>query len=385
MSYNNLREEIRNNITSNNNQEITGEVLQEVLLDMVEQMEDGDKQIEDCLSQCESQFEQLSGDLEQTKGDLEQTKSDLQDTNNKLEDTRSEIAQKNSEFESSLEEISGEVESNKRQIGEVQQTAENNSTDIETLKSDVNNRYTKQEIDAKENKLREDVSAKYAKKDGAYPKMTVGKADALNTPSGSILHSQFVRLGAVWNDSTKFWELNGLTDLTTSQMETIWDAHITMGYCQSQARTNFPNNFWRTGGYGNSALLPSNGLFAGSSLEVVSVNNGRFANMRYMFSNSKRLRKVVINMEYSNTSGTTADAFLYCTSLTELYLYNVCKDIDLSSCPLTIDSIVYIITYSRINNSVITLRSDIYQQAIADERVQEALTTHTNITLAAAE
>ena len=158
-----------------------------------------------------------------------------------------------------------------------------------------------------------------------------------------------------------------------------------MGYCNSQARTNFQNNFWRTGGYGNIALLPSNGLFAGAQLEVVNCYNGYFSNMFTMFANCSKLRKVNITMDYSGTSS-VGGAFLGCTSLTELYLNNLCKDIDCSDCPLTIDSIVYMITKSRTgNNSVITLRSDIYQQAIADASVQEVLAAHTNITLAEAE
>ncbi len=225
----------------------------------------------------------------------------------------------------------------------------------------------------------------YAQKDGSYPNLSVGKADALNTPSGSILHSQFVRLGAVWNDSTKFWELNGLTDLTTSQMEKIWDAHITMGYCQTDARTNFPNNFWRTGGYNNQVLIPSKGLFASSYMEVF-IGPAYFANLQTTFSNCEKLQRVDnLTMSYANGQS-VANAFSGCTSLTELYMSNICRDIDLSYCPLTIDSIVYMITRSRTaNNSVITLRSDIYQQAIADVRVQEALATYTNITLAEAE
>lgn len=45
------------------------------------------------------------------------------------------------------------------------------------------------------------------------------------TPSGDPMHYAYVVKGATWNDSTGYWELNGLTNLTNEQMQIIYSVN----------------------------------------------------------------------------------------------------------------------------------------------------------------
>lgn len=45
------------------------------------------------------------------------------------------------------------------------------------------------------------------------------------TPSGDPMHYAYVTCGATWNDSTGYWELNGLTNLTNEQMQIIYSVN----------------------------------------------------------------------------------------------------------------------------------------------------------------
>lgn len=70
-------------------------------------------------------------------------------------------------------------------------------------------------------------------------------AESMNTPSGDTLHYMYVEVGATWNDSTKYWELNGLTDITNDEMRLIYsEAWLQSGdlpscsFTQTSGRTN---------------------------------------------------------------------------------------------------------------------------------------------------
>lgn len=78
------------------------------------------------------------------------------------------------------------------------------------------------------------------------------------TPSGDPMHYAYVVCGATWNDSTGYWELNGLTDITNDQMREIYVRGIgsyqrtgdtwVSAYAQSSCRTNLPNSTTTGGG-----------------------------------------------------------------------------------------------------------------------------------------
>lgn len=82
--------------------------------------------------------------------------------------------------------------------------------------------------------------------DGISYKTKLSKLkDFLTTPSGDQMHYAYETAGAVWNASTKYWELNGLTDITNDEMRLIYsEAWLQSGdlpscsFTQTSGRTN---------------------------------------------------------------------------------------------------------------------------------------------------
>ena len=95
------------------------------------------------------------------------------------------------------------------------------------------------------------------------------------TPSGDPMHYAYVACGATWNDSTGFWELNGLTDITNDQMRAIyvygigcWNKSDWRGaYSKSPVRTTLPSP--STDGYTFTGVAIDGCFVSCSNLEIV--------------------------------------------------------------------------------------------------------------------
>ena len=66
------------------------------------------------------------------------------------------------------------------------------------------------------------------------------------TPSGSPLHDLFVSKGAIWNANTGYWELNGLTDITTEQMIDIYNMNTPFVLGVGYPAFDYPTHLGRT-------------------------------------------------------------------------------------------------------------------------------------------
>lgn len=92
--------------------------------------------------------------------------------------------------------------------------------------------------------------------------------DYASKMSSGTLRDQYISAGAVYNEATGYYELNGLTDITEEQMRKIYKYVGTpQGYAShaySFIRTNFPSP-----GYYNGSLY--NGMFYASKIEVVNL------------------------------------------------------------------------------------------------------------------
>ena len=115
------------------------------------------------------------------------------------------------------------------------------------------------------------------------------------TPSGDPMHYAYVACGATWNDSTGYWELNGLTDITDDEMREIYVRGIgsyqragdswAAAYAQSSCRTNLPNST-TTGGGGIPLSLYETFYLANNLEKIVLAGNGTqtiFADRLYVF------------------------------------------------------------------------------------------------------
>ena len=200
----------------------------------------------------------------------------------------------------------------------------------------------------------------------------------LNTQQGN--RALYVAAGAVYNEKTGFYELNGLTDITEEQMKVIYvqTHHVTRqtSFAASLAntnsiRTNYPLKV--VGGYRH---IDVHAMFAGCvSLEVaalgIDVNKIIYpSDTSYLFQNCKKLKKVIgiMRMDYASSSEKYNNMFYQCFALVSVSLRGVKYDISFSNSPnISINSLQFLITSaSNASPITVTVHSDVYAK-IQDE------------------
>lgn len=200
----------------------------------------------------------------------------------------------------------------------------------------------------------------------------------LNTQQGN--RALYVAAGAVYNEQTGFYELNGLTDITEEQMKVIYvqTHHVTRQTDLSgvfananNIRTNYP--FKIDGGY---KQVLCHATFAGcTNIEVVaftkSTNNVFYSSrVNYLFQHCRKLKEVIgiIRMDYANSSEKYKNTFYQCTSLVRVSLRGVKYDISFSDSPLiSLESLQFMITNAANTSPItVTVHADVYAK-IQDE------------------
>lgn len=214
----------------------------------------------------------------------------------------------------------------------------------------------------------------------------------LNTQQGN--RALYVAAGAVYNEKTGFYELNGLTDITEEEMRTIYlqTHHVTRQTDLSgvfakanNIRTNYP--FEIDGGY---KQVLCHATFAGcTNIEVVaftkSINNVFYSTrVNYLFQYCRKLKEVIgiIRTDYADSSEKYKNMFYQCTSLVRVSLSGVKYDISFSDSPLiSLESLQFMITNAANTSPIIvTVHADVYAK-IQDETNAE---WHALIEMAAA-
>lgn len=222
----------------------------------------------------------------------------------------------------------------------------------------------------------------------------------INTQQGN--RALYVAAGAVYNEQTGFYELNGLTDITEEQMREIYNQtnHVTRQTDLSgvfvntnNIRTNYP--FKIDGGY---KQVPCYAAFVRCiNIEVVAFTkstNGVFYSNRviYLFQYCRKLKEVIgiIRMDYVNSSEKYDNMFYQCTSLVRVSLGGVKYDISFSDSPLiSLESLQYLITNAANTSAItVTVHADVYakiqDESQADWHALIAAAQEKNITFATA-
>lgn len=190
----------------------------------------------------------------------------------------------------------------------------------------------------------------------------------------------YVTAGAVYNEQTGFYELNGLTDITEGQMREIYNQtnYVTRQTDLSgvfvntnNIRTNYP--FKIDGGY---KRVPCYAAFVRcTNIEVVAFTkstNGVFYSSRvtYLFQYCRKLKEVIgiIRMDYVDSSEKYNNMFYQCTSLVRVSLGGVKYDISFSDSPLiSLESLQFLITNAANTSPItVTVHADVYAK-IQDE------------------
>ncbi len=223
--------------------------------------------------------------------------------------------------------------------------------------------------------------------------------NAITTQTPSLAFRELaVTMGAVWNASTGFFELNGLTDITEAQMRNIirytgnYRPHGDMnsalrGKNASGSlvglRTNLCNHAYIFGTTGNSTT--SMLYFANNNrqLEVVRLTAGNESSeqiwattLQYAFNNCNKLQQIigVINVGKITANGQLANSFTGCSALESVTIYSLGVSLSLSDSPnLTAASVASMVGQAKTDKELtVTLHDTAYTRAVADADVKAA-------------
>lgn len=198
----------------------------------------------------------------------------------------------------------------------------------------------------------------------------------LNTQQGN--RALYVAAGAVYNEKTGFYELNGLTDITEAQMRTIYSQthgaqrmynrnNVFEGANTIRTNLQFLNNF-SIGLDGKFRCA----FFNCSVLEVAHVTSSTIYadNVAYMFEGCPKLKKIIGFLDIRNVTSSfnITRMFYKCGLLENVRISNLKVNISFAYSPLiSLKSLQYLITNASNTSPItVTVHADVYAK-IQDE------------------
>lgn len=198
--------------------------------------------------------------------------------------------------------------------------------------------------------------------------------------------------GAVFNETTGYFELNGLTDISYEEMKAIYTNSIGLVRAVSSRSMSMINYAQRTAlplaSTSSFAVNLGYMLYGAAMIETLTIEKTRVtsANMAGTCQGAHRL-KVINGTIIVNSTGALTNTFKNCYSLESVALEALGGAVSFAeSSLLTAASVAYMINKSNTSAAAftITLHATAYARAIADADVQAALAAKTNVTLASA-
>ena len=219
----------------------------------------------------------------------------------------------------------------------------------------------------------------------------------LNTQQGN--RALYVAAGAVYNEQTGFYELNGLTDITEEQMRNIYvytsgainQNDLSGKFSNLPIRTNLPFKA-NSGSYFGDASIGA--MFVKNhTIEVINIGSTVYPNyIGYAFAQCDKLRKIltVINLNSYSLGKPITTMFQGCILLEYVRIQKIRQSILFSNSPLlSLESLQYLITNADNTLAItVTVHADVYAK-IQDETQTEwhaliASAQEKNITFATA-
>lgn len=201
---------------------------------------------------------------------------------------------------------------------------------------------------------------------------------SISNPEVQANRALYVAAGAVYNEKTGFYELNGLTDITEEQMRSIYiqthgaqrmhdRSNVLEGATTIRTNLPFRNNF----GIGLDGKFRCTFLQC-SSLEVACVTSSVVyaANVAYMFESCLKLKKVIGILDVRNITDSiyVTRIFLGCELLEDVRIANLKVNISFAQSPLlSLESLQYLINNAANTSAItVTVHADVYAK-IQDE------------------
>ena len=164
--------------------------------------------------------------------------------------------------------------------------------------------------------------------------------------SDSEMRPVYEACGAVWNEETGYYELNGLTDITEEQMLVIYVnfsdykiGDMTWRYAYTKARTNICPKY-RTMMVNTSVPVDAINCFYYSNLESLKLTESTEDNFgillgaaNSMFNSCKSLKRISGNI-YMNNNTKCTNIFTQCSALEDVTIYGLASGISFADSPL---------------------------------------------------
>lgn len=249
------------------------------------------------------------------------------------------------------------------------------------------------------------TQANYAKQQGDSVARTVNEIKTAQEELTTVLNTQqgnralYVAAGAVYNEQTGFYELNGLTDITEEQMRNIYvytsgainQNDLSGKFSNLPIRTNLPFKA-NSGSYFGDASIGA--MFVKNhTIEVINIGSTVYPNyIGYAFAQCDKLRKIltVINLNSYSLGKPITTMFQGCILLEYVRIQKIRQSILFSNSPLlSLESLQYLITNADNTLAItVTVHADVYAK-IQDETQTEwhaliASAQEKNITFATA-
>lgn len=209
----------------------------------------------------------------------------------------------------------------------------------------------------------------------------------LNTQQGN--RALYVAAGAVYNQNTGFYELNGLTDITEEEMKVIYVQTNHMDYIENMndvfSGLNFRTNlgFKHVRRVNNRTFNLKNAFRENVNLEVLRLGNStndnwvmKCSDMQDFVIYCSNLKEIIGYIECP-----VAVNFLYTPLLEEIRFKNIVRNFGIKDSPLiSLESLQYLITNAANTSPItVTVHADVYA------KIQDETNVEWHALLAAAE
>ncbi len=195
-----------------------------------------------------------------------------------------------------------------------------------------------------------------------------------DTSASSSLRSLYIAAGAAYSEITNRYSLNGITDITESEMRNIYlrcsgrivsDAKC--AFCNLKVRTNLPIN----GDDVYNGGFDARGMFAETSVSdqqtiktiTVALTNGNsflVYNAANMFWNAGKLENIIGTIYLWNCNNVFR-MFAGCTALKTVNLWALHQDISFENSPhISAESLNFAISHATGTNFTITVHANTY-------------------------
>lgn len=209
----------------------------------------------------------------------------------------------------------------------------------------------------------------------------------LNTQQGN--RALYVAAGAIYNQNTGFYELNGLTDITEEQMKVIYVQTNHMDYIENMndvfSGLNFRTNlgFKHVRRVNNRTFNLKNAFRENTNLEVLKLGNStndnwvmKCSDIQDFVAYCSNLKEIIGYIECPVVVN-----FLYTPLLEEIRFKNIVKNFGIKDSPLiSLESLQYLITNAANTSPItVTVHADVYA------KIQDETNVEWHALLAAAE